>query len=705
MIISWVGHQFFGVNVLTGEAARALFPLLDRIRKVATHRGIPSALEFVKNERAKFLYELSLVGTSQEAQAIQRIRHTWGTPLMSVVQKLKSANPDAIYVVRIALTALTSLRFVRRNAAPDISSVTSPGSGKGWNREEVKKAALAWWGSLGVKPQSMRRKLSWRSYHLTSASGPNGPALWMALRDLASVKERPGLWSAIRSVGGTNFRKTVDTLTDEVVEKLSRLFPTSPGECVRRICALPDSEGKVRVIAMADYWTQTVLKPFHDWCKTIQDRLEGDMVRDQDRFKGLVESWVDVSTYYSLDLTTATDRFPREFIADVFEPVVGKQFISSWLTLMADEPFLYKGPGPQSGEFLKFEVGTPLGVYGSFAPFALAVHFIQWWAGSSRYCAIGDDFVTADGFGAEFYSSRLAECGVEVSEKKTFRSPRLVEFAKRHLFKTDFGFVEITGFPVSLVWGTEFSVPLLASALLSEGRKGIVPQSGIPGAIKELDGRLWNFYESSWSEFVASPRGRSSSGPLPKRFHGSRKRARIRARVARQTVAVLSMTRALMSVEDCLRIVLDGLKDGVQEAAIQRGNLLVAEACGRMLRNSFASLSGSGSSVSFIGEVIELLREGEVDSSESFIPASAIMGGPEEFSSFLNNFVVEEDIPNFSFDTFKGHQLSPIGDDLDLKILRILEALPITAVWGRMEGVSIRTIAEARDGISKPLEE
>lgn len=53
------------------------------------------------------------------------------------------------------------------------------------------------------------------------------------------------------------------------------------------------------------------------------------MTHDQGGFKSQVQSWGEVNSLHSLDLSSATDRFPIEFIGDLFEPLLGEQYVQN----------------------------------------------------------------------------------------------------------------------------------------------------------------------------------------------------------------------------------------------------------------------------------------------------------------------------------------------------------------------------------------
>jgi hypothetical protein len=88
---------------------------------------------------------------------------------------------------------------------------------------------------------------------------------------------------------------------------------------LRRLGFVKDPEGKVRVVAMYDYWTQTVLRPLHLYIiKMLGTWFRGtDVSKNQQDFKNLVPR--SGTTYYCFDLVSATDRFPLSYQKVVME--------------------------------------------------------------------------------------------------------------------------------------------------------------------------------------------------------------------------------------------------------------------------------------------------------------------------------------------------------------------------------------------------
>jgi hypothetical protein len=79
---------------------------------------------------------------------------------------------------------------------------------------------------------------------------------------------------------------------------------------MRRISVKPDREGKSRIFAIIDYWTQTALTPLHDHLYDLLKKIPEDCTKDQMSGVKKMLMYKSRKWFYSYDLTSATDRFP-----------------------------------------------------------------------------------------------------------------------------------------------------------------------------------------------------------------------------------------------------------------------------------------------------------------------------------------------------------------------------------------------------------
>lgn len=197
---------------------------------------------------------------------------------------------------------------------------------------------------------------------------------------------------------------------------------------------IADMEGKTRVIAILDYFSQNALRPLHLFLFAILRQIPQDVTFSQGSFVDKVQGWGSVRLL-SLDLTAATDRFPIHVIARVLEGFFPKEYVAAWRRVMVNHPFSMDG----TADGISYAVGNPMGAYSSWASFALSHHFVVWLAcrrvgtswRSAKYVVLGDDVLIGDAKIGEEYRRIMSCLGVAISDAKSHDSVRLAEFAKR----------------------------------------------------------------------------------------------------------------------------------------------------------------------------------------------------------------------------------------------------------------------------------
>lgn len=99
-----------------------------------------------------------------------------------------------------------------------------------------------------------------------------------------------------------------------------------PRGLIRKNTSFPDKEGKMRTIGILDYWSQLALKPIHSYLGTFLSKIRQDCTLDQSKFLELLK---DSPVFYSVDLSSATDRFPIEVIFQLLEFRLPTNFVAA----------------------------------------------------------------------------------------------------------------------------------------------------------------------------------------------------------------------------------------------------------------------------------------------------------------------------------------------------------------------------------------
>lgn len=86
-------------------------------------------------------------------------------------------------------------------------------------------------------------------------------------------------------LGGNVFKEKIKALkigTD--LGFYQGIIPSDPGK-IRKLVYFPDKEGKTRVVAEMDYFSQSVLKPLHLYLAKVLKKIPQDMTFSQGSFR------------------------------------------------------------------------------------------------------------------------------------------------------------------------------------------------------------------------------------------------------------------------------------------------------------------------------------------------------------------------------------------------------------------------------------
>lgn len=207
---------------------------------------------------------------------------------------------------------------------------------------------------------------------------------------------------------------------------------------LQRLHNLYEAAGKVRTIAIVDYWTNFILKPLHDWMFDILRALPQDATFDQE---GKVREFASrgYSVIYSLDLKSATDTIPLALYRALFSWVLPAKILDLWIDLLVNRdfatPISMRKKYPEANTQIRYRTGQPMGALTSWASMALVHHALVLFAAANTgvirgsallsfldYLVLGDDVVIANRLVAEEYIRLCASLGIKIGLNKSFIS-------------------------------------------------------------------------------------------------------------------------------------------------------------------------------------------------------------------------------------------------------------------------------------------
>jgi len=212
-----------------------------------------------------------------------------------------------------------------------------------------------------------------------------------------------------------------------------------------RLHAIDEPAGKVRVVAITDYWTQVAMKPIHEHLFALLKGIKTDATFDQ---LGRVNEYfqMGLSPHWSFDLKSATDLIPLALYKEVLTPLFlkkngslseARELIELWAKVLTDRDWLL----PDGSGFVRYGTGQPMGALSSWASMAMVHHalvqFSAWKAGQqtwfTSYRVLGDDVDIAKSSAvAENYQCTCSTFHIVIGLLKSLRSDKNVfEFANQ----------------------------------------------------------------------------------------------------------------------------------------------------------------------------------------------------------------------------------------------------------------------------------
>jgi len=223
-----------------------------------------------------------------------------------------------------------------------------------------------------------------------------------------------------------------------VTDKTRKTSKTYDAQAVGQLSLKYEAAGKVRVFALVDAWTQSVLSPLHHYLFSLLKKLPNDGTFDHYvSVKRCIEKVKLSGCSFGYDLSAATDRLPIDLQVSVLSALISKELAETWKSVLVNRNYML-GQLP-----LRYSVGQPMGALSSWAMLALTHHLLVqvsyqrvkgitsstvWY---DNYELVGDDIIIFDEDIAKSYLQVMEEIGVPINLSKSVISKRLVtEFVK-----------------------------------------------------------------------------------------------------------------------------------------------------------------------------------------------------------------------------------------------------------------------------------
>jgi len=142
---------------------------------------------------------------------------------------------------------------------------------------------------------------------------------------------------------GVGLKEAASSSREAVLESSVALGLSSPiAGRAGQLSFKEEAAGKIRVFAMVDVWTQSVLKPLHDSISSILKSLPNDGTFDQEgAVKRCFQKTAKAGFSYGYDLSAATDRLPISLQASVMAALFGAKVSDHWKKLLIERDYHY----------------------------------------------------------------------------------------------------------------------------------------------------------------------------------------------------------------------------------------------------------------------------------------------------------------------------------------------------------------------------
>jgi len=265
--------------------------------------------------------------------------------------------------------------------------------------------------------------------------------LWQCAHDLAKNFEGYNLFSDLVN----NIQRNV-TDSASIADPVYTLYTDKESEkCLHsKVFTFTAPGGKARIIAMADWVSQTALSAIHFSLFKFLTLLKSDTTFDHP--SGLNLYHYSAQNFVSVDLSAATDRIPRELQARLIECLYNKlgyngvSIAENWLILMSRSFSTKSSAFEKQTKSIKYAVGQGMGLFSSWASLALFHHYVTNYIAKveiHNYKLVGDDLLLKDSIdNYNVYLEFMLSIGMSINAHKTIISleqPHTIEYARNYI--------------------------------------------------------------------------------------------------------------------------------------------------------------------------------------------------------------------------------------------------------------------------------
>lgn len=387
-----IGFRIFGA-VFDGKGKftsrmRQLHAFLVHLNNMRRNHGSPYVVKYLKS--SQLAIQKAIAGT--KVSSLNQIDNSLPFPYLSTCglprfiplrdRRLMLINGSPS-VIRWWLTLFAVYRVIDIPGKLKLSTITEP-------MTVLKDGVLEVAAEITkmINPSMFdTSSLNEARFLFLETASPSTKISWMGLlTDIIGLSQNPTVFQNLKDFAAITGNYRISTLMQYIDEQLA-LLPNQMAVTgylykammefnIGKLSTKKEAAGKVRVFAMVDVWTQSLLKPLHDMLFKFLKSLPNDGTFDQNASvkRCMVKSAV-TGCSFGYDLSAATDRLPIDLqvaILDCIVPEIGEK----WKSILVERGYRAKFKEFNIDDTLHYSVGQPMGALSSWAMLAITHHYI-----------------------------------------------------------------------------------------------------------------------------------------------------------------------------------------------------------------------------------------------------------------------------------------------------------------------------------------
>lgn len=323
-------------------------------------------------------------------------------------------------------------------------------------------------------------------------SGPNGVSMFSFPWDRAAILSH-NLEEKLRNFMQTFYTGDIDSWLESKIEPYEELVDSNRPLHVGKISStFEGGKFKLRIFAIVDSLTQSVLSPFHEKLMAMLRTIPEDCTFDHTKVVRTVKELHSKGHAFFgyADLSNASDAIDKRLYARI-----GNIWLAnlgdSWVQLfdrdftVPDSIIANWDTTQKRVNHVRYNTGQPMGALSSWPFMAFVHHTIVWSAFGSRkaasgkYLLLGDDIVIFDHPAYTKYCCLLDKLGISYTNNFSTKG---FEFAKR-VFSSG---KEITGAYTAALWASRNTPELFAMEWKTLSTRGYQSGHDLPLSFRTL---------------------------------------------------------------------------------------------------------------------------------------------------------------------------------------------------------------------------